>query len=130
MVATFGLLDEWKKSGFYEIQKPSKRYTVIDLQNLTALCGFVELADLQRSQRQRVEQALENDLALRDARWSEAIAVGSLAFVEKIKGELGSKAMHREVEQFEGTHVLREESEVYGFKSAVFWNESFEDART
>ena len=54
----------------------------------------------------------------------------------KIKGELGSKAMHREVEQFEGTHVLREVSEVYGFKSAseneslspentVFWNESF-----
>ena len=31
--------------------------------------------------------------------------------------------MHREVEQFEETHVLREESEVYGFKSAVFWNE-------
>jgi hypothetical protein len=78
---------------------------------------------------------------VKKGRWSEAIAVGSLAFVEKIKGELGSKAMHREVEEFEGTHVLREESEVYGFKSAgekeslspentVFWNESFEDART
>lgn len=78
---------------------------------------------------------------MKKGRWSEAIAVGSLAFVEKIKGELGSKAMHREVEEFEGTHVLREESEVYGFKSAgekeslspentVFWNESFEDART
>ena len=26
--------------------------------------------------------------------------------------------MHREVEQFEGTHVLREEHEVYGFKSS------------
>jgi hypothetical protein len=49
--------------------------------------------------------------------------------------------MHREVEEFEGTHVLREESEVYGFKSTgekeslspentVFWNESFEDGRT
>ena len=62
----------------------------------------MELADLQRAQRQRVEQALENDLAHRDARWSEAIAVGSLAFVEKIKDELGSKAMHREVEQFGG----------------------------
>ena len=62
-------------------------------------------------------------------RCSEAIAVGSLAFAETIKGELDSKAMHREVEQFEETHVLREESEVYGFKSAVFWNESFEDAQ-
>ena len=53
-----------------------------------------------------------------------------LGFAETIKGELDSKAMHREVEQFEETPVLCEESEVYGFKSAVFWNESFEDART
>jgi hypothetical protein len=50
--------------------------------------------------------------AAREDRWSEAIAVGSLAFVEKIKDKLGSKAMHREVERFEGTHVLREESDV------------------
>ena len=45
-------------------------------------------------------------------RCSEAIAVGSLALLRRSKGELDSKAMHREVEQFEGTHVLREESEV------------------
>ena len=35
-----------------------------------------------------------------------------LGFAATIKGELDSKAMHREVEQFEETHVLREESEV------------------
>ena len=29
--------------------------------------------------------------------WSEAIAVGNLNFVEKVKSELGSKAAHREV---------------------------------
>jgi hypothetical protein len=29
-------------------------------------------------------------------RWSEAIAVGSLTFVEKVKSELGCKAVHRE----------------------------------
>jgi hypothetical protein len=34
---------------------------------------------------------------MRDARWSEAVAVGSLAFVEKVKGELGIKAAHREL---------------------------------
>jgi hypothetical protein len=32
---------------------------------------------------------------LRDERWSEAIAVGSLAFVENIKTALGIKALHR-----------------------------------
>ena len=52
-------------------------------------------------------------LAVRDARWSEAVAVGSLAFVEKIKGELGVKALHREVEQLDGSYALREPGEAY-----------------
>ncbi|HEU4340348.1 MAG TPA: hypothetical protein VFU31_02140 [Candidatus Binatia bacterium] len=51
--------------------------------------------------------------ALRDDRWSEAIAVGSLAFVERVKGELGSRATHRAVEHVEGAYALREESEAY-----------------
>jgi hypothetical protein len=51
---------------------------------------------------------------MRDDRWSEAIAVGSLAFVEKIKSELGIKAIHREVVQLSGTYELREQSEAYG----------------
>jgi hypothetical protein len=34
---------------------------------------------------------------MREARWSEAIAVGSLAFVEKVKSELEFKAAHREL---------------------------------
>jgi putative transposase len=47
----------------------------------------------------------------RNDRWSEAIAVGSLAFVEKVKGELGVKALHREFEQLGGGYALRERSE-------------------
>jgi hypothetical protein len=36
-------------------------------------------------------------MAGREDRWSEAIAVGSSAFVDKVKSGLGVKAMHREV---------------------------------
>ena len=43
-----------------------------------------------------VEIALREELSVRDTRWSEAVAVSSLAFVERIKGELGFKA-HRQV---------------------------------
>jgi len=53
----------------------------------------------------------EGELAVRDACWSEAFAVGSLAFVEKVKSELGIKAMHRAVEQAGETYALREQSE-------------------
>src|SRR5262245_6174854 len=41
--------------------------------------------------------ALRDELSVRDARWTEAVAVGSLAFVEKVKSELGFKAAHRKV---------------------------------
>jgi hypothetical protein len=45
--------------------------------------------------------------------WSEAIAVDSLTFAEKIKSDFGTKGIHREVEQAGGMHVLRESSDVY-----------------
>jgi hypothetical protein len=44
---------------------------------------------------------------------SRSIAVGSLAFVDKVKSDLGVKAMHREVAEVGGTYTLREPSEAY-----------------
>jgi len=96
---------------------------------------------LQQAHRQWVEEALQGELAVRDARWSEAIAVASLAFVEKVKGELGIKAVHREVERPAGTYALREQSEVYGGDSGsesealapqntIFWEENAEITET
>jgi hypothetical protein len=61
------------------------------------LCGFSKLADFQQAHRQWIEIALRDELSMRDARWSEAVAVGSLAFVEKIKREVGIKAAHPEL---------------------------------
>lgn len=51
--------------------------------------------------------------AKRDERWSQALAVGSQAFVEKVKLELALKAKHREVEELDGTYALRESSGAY-----------------
>jgi hypothetical protein len=80
---------------------------VIDLPGLVALCGFSKLAEFQQAHFQWIEAALHGDLAVLDARWSEAVAVGSVAFVEKVKSELGAKALHREPEQVDGTYALR-----------------------
>jgi hypothetical protein len=72
-----------------------------------------ETSGLQQAHRQWVEIALRDGLSVRDARWSEAVAVGSLAFVEKVKSELGIKAVRRELEQVDGTYALRESGEAY-----------------
>jgi putative transposase len=86
----------WVNRGYREIQQPPKRYTLIDLPASLALCGFSKLAEFQQSHRQWVDEALHGALgATPDERWTEALAVGSQAFVEKVKRELGPKALHR-----------------------------------
>ena len=68
-------------------------------------------------------------------RWSEAIAVGSLAFVETVKNDLGVKARHRDVIEADGSYALREPSEAYAGKftgkiealrtqNTVLWDET------
>jgi putative transposase len=132
---------QWKESGFCEIQEPPKRYAIIDVRALSELCGFGELADFQTAQRQWIEQALEGAPAVRDERWSEAIAVGSLAFVERVKNDLGVKAKHRDVIEADGSYALREPSDAYAGKftgknealsseNSLLWNESVDHART
>jgi putative transposase len=102
------------------------------------LCGFTNPRDFQRAHREWVEQALENGGALREDRWSEAIAVGTLAFVERVKNDLGIKAMHREVLETDGTYALREPAEAYArnftgknealsSENMFTWNESLEN---
>jgi putative transposase len=125
---------EWPHSGYREIQNPPKRYGIIDLRQLTALCGSSELADFQRAHRDWVEEALTRERVARESRWSEAVAVGRLSFVNEVKRELGFKAVHREVTELEGSYALREEGEAYGLnfdgenealssENTRFWNE-------
>jgi L-fucose isomerase-like protein len=91
--------------------------------------------------RRWIEEALEGEPAVRDDRWSEAIAVGSLAFVERVKNDLGVKAAHREVLQADGTYALREPAEACAGKftdknealrseNTVLWDEGAENAET
>ena len=60
-----------------------------------------------------VTEALTRTAAKRDERWSEAIAVGSEAFVAKVKRELRSRASSRVVVAAEQCSVLREERAAY-----------------
>ncbi|HXV78676.1 MAG TPA: hypothetical protein VEG60_02245 [Candidatus Binatia bacterium] len=105
------------------------------------MCGFTDLRDFQRAHRQWVEQALENGCGPRDERWSEAIAVGSLAFVERVKNDLGIKAIHREVLETDRTYALREPAESYSgnftgenealsSENTLPWNISFDNPGT
>jgi putative transposase len=130
---------QWKYCGYREIEERPERYTVIDLEELSALCGFVEVGDFQKAHREWVEEALMVNAEMRDDHWSESIAVGSLAFLEQVKSELGAKAVHRQFEQVGEAYALREPSESYAgdlgnknetlrLENTVFWNKNAEAA--
>ena len=87
---------EWAHGGYCEIQKPPERYGIINVPELSRLCGFAQIAQLQQAQRQWVAEGLRQTPA-RDDRWSEGLAVVSSGFVAKIKKELGARAMRRQV---------------------------------
>ena len=131
--------DKWKESGFAEIQKPPKRYAIIDLRS--ELSGFSDLQDFQRAHLESVERGIENGLAGRHEPWSESIAVGSLSFVEKVQNQLGFKAAHRDVIEVQGSYVLREPAQAYAGKivgekaalsseNTLVWDQTVEDAAT
>jgi hypothetical protein len=100
------------------------------------LSGFADVRDFQRAYRQWVEQGLEKDLAVRDDRWSEAIAVGSLPFVENVQNQLGFKAAHRDVIETNGSYALRTgrayrlefaaENEALRSQNTFLWDETVE----
>ena len=72
------------------------------------------LSQFQKAHREWVEAGSSGDIARRDDRWSESIAVGSEGFVEQVKIELGFRAQHREVLVADGLYTLREPVPPYG----------------
>ena len=105
---------QWVHSGYREIQNPPKRYGIIDLRDLSSLCGFNRLTDFQQAHREWVKEALGRNTAVREGNCSEAIAVGSLSFVHIVLGSRIQSGASRVVTELEGSYTLREEGEAYG----------------
>lgn len=110
---------DWAHGGYKEIQDPPRRYRLVDIDALTRLCGCSSAEELRHAHRQWVEGALNDHTHLRQAHWTEAIAVGSDRFAERVKEQLGITARHREVVRAKEGYNLREPLPAYqgGFAS-------------
>ena len=99
---------DWANSGYHEIQNPLDRYGVIDYLALMELLGINNLAQLQSEHQGWVEAELKKDSAVRKPLWSESLAVGSQAYVQGVKKELGLSATARQIEGQDGLYRVRE----------------------
>jgi hypothetical protein len=77
------------------------------------LLGISDSDQLSLSHRSWVEEALKIKGRIREKRWSESIAVGSLCFLEKVKTELGARGFGRSVFSSADGHELRESQVSY-----------------
>ena len=132
---------EWAHGGYREIQTPPRRYAIIDLEVLSDLCGCASVGQFQKAHRDWVDDALRAGIAGRDERWSESLAVGSQAYLDQIKTELGRRASHRRIAESNGIHALREPAASYSARFAGksdalrpnnthFWSEGLESTNT
>lgn len=63
--------------GYHEIQTPSQRYRIVDLEALKYLLEIDSLGELQQRLRDWIDNAINHRNAQYEAMWSQSIAVGS-----------------------------------------------------
>jgi putative transposase len=106
-----GMVDhpiEWVESGYYEIENPKLRYSIIDYNALLDVLGVESICQLQKLQSEWVQEALKRDDLKREPKWTESIAVGDEAFIEKIRLQLAIRPSPGRVMQTDDGFTLAE----------------------
>jgi putative transposase len=104
---------EWEDSGYREIRNPPERYQIIDANTLMDLLTIPNLKQLQQKQDAWISEALRAENTKRDHAWSNSIAIGTPAFVERIHAEMGMRVRHREITEHEDAYLLEEVTGYY-----------------
>ena len=114
---------------YNEIQNPRKRKGIIDFDRLMGLLGFENYDDLKDAHYKWVESAIQTDNRDKENKWTQSIAVGSKAFIEKMKGALGYRARGRKIICADDTFELREVITPFGnadnldSENTFLWNQ-------
>jgi REP element-mobilizing transposase RayT len=125
---------DWQASGYQEIQTPPMRKRIIDIEKLAELCEIYNIDNFRTIHRQWIEDALKEYCFVREAKWSEAVAVGCKAFVEETQQSLGLGAKARSCQSTIDGYQLKEAAGEYSVhfggkkvrltpENGCFWNE-------
>lgn len=108
---------KWAHSGYHEIQKPKKRYGLIEFKSLMGLLAIESRDELKEAHHQWIEAELKKSTQVRQSKWTQSIAVGDKSFVEQIKTRLGIRSKGRKIIEDEDDCHLRDEQTRYGERS-------------
>ena len=99
----------WYHCGYHELRTHKRRYAILDIHTLLALFSLQSLEKLIEHRRFAVEEAIrKNQHLIRDAKWTECVAVGSRSFLERTKRENLGLCRGREIDHEVDFFALRE----------------------
>jgi putative transposase len=103
---------DWSWSGYGELMGRRRRNRLLDQEKLLWLLRCQEPGAFGRQFNGRLEDGMINDRLRREAKWSEAIAVGDRAYVEAIERQIRGR-QQLQVEEQGGSWTLRESYEPF-----------------
>jgi len=104
---------DWPFGGYRYILAPPQRYRLTDNKKLMELMNIREIEQLLETYRNWVDAAIMKGNISRQPQWTESIAVGSKVYVEKVKDQMGYKAIGRKVIENRDSFVLKETQQPY-----------------
>ena len=100
--------EDWPFAGYRYILVPPKRYRLTDNKKLMELMNIREIDRFRETYRNWVDSAIIQGDIKRQPQWTESIAVGDKVYVEKVKDQMGYKAIGRRVIENGDSFLLRE----------------------
>lgn len=106
--------EEWPFCGYQEIVGSRTRSRLVEKKLLMELMGVSDKAGMRKVYEGWIDDALRSKDLSRKSMWTEAVAVGREAFIDRIQADLGLKATYREKCVESGGFILKEASGTYG----------------
>jgi len=100
--------NDWPFGGYRHILTPPKRYRLTDNKKLMELMNIRKVEQLRETYRNWIDAAIMKGNTTRQPQWTESIAVGNKVYVEKVKDQMGYKAIGRKIIENRDSFVLRE----------------------
>lgn len=105
--------EHWRHAGYSEIQRPRRKYILIDYEKVSRLSGFDSYERFRTTHAQWIESALIDENLKREDFWTQTVATGSQSFVEAVKKQMHGLVIGRKVRETTEGFELRETQSTY-----------------
>jgi putative transposase len=104
---------DWPFGGYRYILEPPQRYKLTDNKKIMELMNIGEFDRFCDTYRNWVDAAIMEGNIKRQPQWTESIAIGDKFFAEKVKDQMGYKAIGRKVVENRDSFMLKETQHPY-----------------